>query len=90
MTIFSVLQTAADPELDPALLETSYQNYDDAVKAAKEAIQNSQADYKPNKTEIIEIITNRTVQGNITSFELWTEGQDQWLESAEICVSELK
>lgn len=87
MTIFNILQTAVDSELDPALLETSYRNYDDAVKAAKEAIQNSQADYKPNETEII---TNRTVQGDITSFELWTEGQDQWLESAEICVSELK
>lgn len=87
MTIFNVLQTVADPELDPALLETSYRNYDDAIKAAKEAIQNSQADYESDKTEII---TNRTVQGDITSFELWTEGQDQWLESAEICVSELK
>ena len=87
MKIFNVLQTAADPELDPALLETSYRNYDDAVKAAKEAIQNSQADYQPNKTEIL---TNRTIQGDITSFELWTEGQDHWLESAEICVSNLK
>ena len=87
MTIFKVLQTAADPELDPALLETSYRSYADAVKAAKEAIQNSQADYKPDKTEIL---TNRTVQGDITSFELWTEGQSQWLESTEICVSELK
>lgn len=87
MTIFNILQTAADPELDPALLETSYRNYDDAVKAAKEAIQNSQADYEPDKTEIL---TNRTIQGDITSFELWTEGQDHWLESAEICVSELK
>lgn len=87
MTIFNVLQTAADPELDPALLETSYRNYDDAIKAAKEAIQNSQADYEPDKTEII---ANRNVQGDITSFELWTEGQDRWLESAEICSSELK
>lgn len=87
MTIFNVLQTVADPELDPALLETSYRNYDDAIKAAKEAIQNSQADYESDKTEII---ANRTVQGNITSFELWTKGQDRWLESAEICVSELK
>ena len=86
MTIFNVLQIAADPELDPALLETSYRNYNDAVKAAKDAIQNAQADYQPNKTEII---TNQTVQGDITSFELWTEGQDHWLESAEICVSEL-
>ena len=84
MKIFNVLQTAADPELDPALLETSYRNYDDAVKAAKDAIQNSQADYKT------EILTNRTIQGDITSFELWTKGQDRWLESAEICVSELK
>ena len=87
MKIFNVLQTAADPELDPALLETSYRNYDDAVKAAKDAIQNSQADYEPDKTEIL---TNRTIQGDITSFELWTKGQDRWLESAEICVSELK
>lgn len=87
MTIFNVLQTAADPELDPALLETSYRNYDDAVKAAKEAIQNSQADYEPDKTEIL---TNRTSNGDITSFELWTAGQDHWLEAAEICVSELK
>ena len=87
MKIFNVLQTAADPELDPAPLETSYRNYDDAVKAAKEAIQNSQADYEPDKTEIL---TNRTIQGDITSFELWTKGQDRWLESAEICVSELK
>ena len=85
MKIFNVLQTAADPELDPALLETSYRN--DAVKAAKDAIQNSQADYEPDKTEIL---TNRTIQGDITSFELWTKGQDRWLESAEICVSELK
>lgn len=87
MTIFNVLQTAADPELDPALLETSYRNYDDAVKAAKEAIQNSQADYEPDKTEIL---TNRTSNSDITSFELWTAGQDHWLESAEICSSKLK
>lgn len=44
MTIYNILQTAADPELAPALLETSYQNYDDAVAAAKQAIQNLQSD----------------------------------------------
>lgn len=86
-TVFTVLQTDADPELDPAILETAFTNYSDAVSAAKEAITDSQADYEPDKTEII---TNKTVKGDITSFELWTAGQDHWLASVEICVSTLK
>lgn len=87
MTIYNILQTAADPELTPALLETSYQNYDDAVAAAKQAIQNSQADYEPNTTEIV---TNYSADERVNGYELWSKGQDHWLESAEICTSELK
>lgn len=87
MPIYSILQTADNPELTPTLLATSYQNYDDAVAAAKQAIENAQADYQLNATEIV---TNYATDESINSYELWDKGQDRWLESAEICTTDLK
>ena len=37
-----------------------------------------------------EIYTIKDDQGKVTSFELWTAGQDYWLETAKICETTVK
>lgn len=81
MKIYTILQKSSDPELEPYVLEESFDNYDDAVTAAKEAIIDTQSDYADETN----IVTNKTAKGDITSFELWQNDADRWLESVEIC-----
>lgn len=85
MRVYTILQKASDPELDPFVLEQSFLNYDDAVTVAKETILDAQSDY----TDETNIVTNKTAKGDITSFELWQNGVDRWLESVEICPTHL-
>lgn len=86
MTIYSILQTSSDSELSPFIMDDSYKDYSKAVAAAKHALEFSQGDYD---TET-EIYTIKDDQGRVTSFELWTAGQDYWLETAEICETTVK
>ena len=85
MKVYTILQKASDPELDPYVLEQSFVNYDDAVTAAKAAIIDAQSDYADETN----IVTNKTAKGDITSFELWQNDADRWLESVEICPTHL-
>lgn len=85
MKIYTILQKAADPELDPDVLERSFVNYDDAVTVAKATILDAQSDY----TDETNIVTNKTAKGDITSFELWQNDANRWLESVEICPTHL-
>lgn len=85
MKVYTILQKASDPELDPYVLEQSFLNYDDAVTVAKETILDAQSDY----TDETNIVTNKTARGDITSFELWQNDADRWLESVEICPTHL-
>lgn len=85
MKVYTILQKASDPELDPYVLEQSFVNYDDAVTVAKATIIDSQSDY----TDETNIVTNKTAKGDITSFELWQNDADRWLESVEICPTHL-
>lgn len=86
MTIYSVLQTSSNSELSPDVLDNSYKDYSKAVAAAKSTLEFSQGDYD---TET-EIYTIKDDQGKVTSFELWTAGQDYWLETAKICETTVK
>lgn len=54
MKVYTILQKASDPELDPYILEKSFLNYDDAVTVAKETILDAQSDY----TDETNIVTN--------------------------------
>lgn len=85
MRVYTILQKASDPELDPYVLEQSFVNYDDAVTVAKATIIDAQSDY----TDKTNIVTNKTTKGDITSFELWQNDADRWLESIEICPTHL-
>lgn len=85
MKVYTILQKASDPELDPYVLEQSFVNYDDAVTVAKATIIDLQSDY----TDETNIVTNKTAKGDITSFELWQNDADRWLESVEICPTHL-
>lgn len=85
MKVYTILQKASDPELDPYVLEQNFVNYDDAVTVAKATIIDSQSDY----TDETNIVTNKTAKGDITSFELWQNDADRWLESVEICPTHL-
>lgn len=80
MTIYTILQTSSDPELEDSVYQYGYQNYNDAVYTANQLITNDQVDY----TAETEIHTIKDDNGKITSFELWTIGEDQYLESVII------
>lgn len=80
MIIYTILQTSSDPELDDSIYQYGYKDYNDAIYAANQLITNDQADYN-NETEIHTI---KDDDDKITSFELWTVGGDQYLESVEI------
>lgn len=85
MKIYTILQKTSNPELDPYVLEQSFVNYDDAVTVAKATIIDAQSDY----TDETNIVANKTAKGDITSFELWQNDADRWLESVEICPTHL-
>lgn len=85
MTVYTILQKTADPELDPYVLEQSFVNYNDAVTVAKATIIDSQSYY----VDETNIVTNKTAKGDITSFELWQNDADRWLESVKICPTHL-
>ena len=80
MVIYAILQTSSDPELEDSIYQYGYQNYNDAVYAANRLITNDQTDYNDET----EIHTIKDDDGKITSFELWTVGSDQYLESVVI------
>lgn len=85
MKIYTILQKTSNPELDPYVLEQSFVDYDDAVTVAKATIIDAQSDY----TDETNIVANKTAKGDITSFELWQNDADRWLESVEICPTHL-
>lgn len=80
MVIYTILQTSSDPELDDSIYQYGYQDYNDAVYAANQLITNDRVDY----TAETEIHTIKDDDDKITSFELWTVGSDQYLESVVI------
>ena len=80
MVIYAILQTSSDPELDDSIYQYGYQNYNDAAYAANRLITNDQTDYNDET----EIHTIKDDDDKITSFELWTVGKDQYLESVVI------
>lgn len=80
MVIYTILQTSSDPELDDSIYQYGYQNYNDAVYAANRLITTDQTDYNDET----EIHTIKNDDDKITSFELWTVDNDQYLESVVI------
>ena len=86
MKVYTILQTASDPELEPYVLDQSFANYNDAVTVAKATIIDARSDYADETN----IVVNKTIKGDITSFELWQNDSDRWLESVTICVTKLE
>lgn len=80
MKIYALLQTSSDLEIDDSIYQYGYKTHTEAVRAAKELIDNDQSDYQDDT----EIHTNRNDDGEINSFELWTLYGDSYLESVVI------
>lgn len=86
MKIYTVLINPSDPERGPYALDYSFTNHENAIKAARETIENLQLEYEDEGHT--EIITRKNDQDQIVAFELW-QHEDVFLTSVQILTTNL-
>lgn len=86
MKIYTILINPSDPEREPYALDYSFTDRKDAIKAARETIEDLQLEYEDEGHT--EIMTRKDDQDQLIAFELW-QYKDVFLTSVQILTTNL-